>query len=53
MTGHLDIGSRYRLNLGGVYGKGLGRYLLGIQSSSGSAVDPVTGSLDPRDNWGG
>lgn len=53
LTGHLDIGARDRLNLGGVYGKGLGRYLLGIQSSAGAVVDPLSGNLELRDNWGG
>lgn len=51
LTGHLDAGAADRVNLGAVYGKGVGRYLLGIQSTSGAAVDAASG-LELRDNWG-
>lgn len=43
-------GDKFVLN--GVYGKGLGRYLLGIQPNSGSVIDPTTGELLLRTNWG-
>ena len=52
LTGHLNLFERDRLRFGGVYGEGLGRYLLGIQSTSGSAIDP-DGDLELRKNWGG
>ncbi len=52
LTGHLDVGESDRINLGGVYGEGVGRYLLGIQSSSGAAVESGPG-LELRENWGG
>lgn len=34
------------------YGEGLGRYLLGIQSTSGSAIDPADNQLVVRKNQG-
>ncbi|NJN05395.1 MAG: hypothetical protein HC814_01940 [Rhodobacteraceae bacterium] len=34
------------------YGKGLGRYLLGIRSSAGGAVEGPGSDLELRDNWG-
>jgi hypothetical protein len=43
-------GDKFVLN--GVYGKGLGRYLLGIQPNAGSVIDPTTGELLLRTNWG-
>lgn len=52
LTGHLDLFEQDRLRFGGVYGRGLGRYLLGIQSSDGSALNPATLQLELRDNWG-
>jgi len=52
-TGYINIFDRDKLAFGAVYGEGLGRYLLGIQSTSGAAIDPVSNELDLRDNWGG
>ncbi len=52
LSGHVNVGDADRLEFGTVYGKGLGRYLLGLQSNTGSAFDPVTGSIDLRDNSG-
>lgn len=52
LTGHLNLFDRDRLRFGGAYGKGLGRYLLGIRSIDGSAVDPATDRLRLRNNWG-
>lgn len=52
LTGHLEFMERDRLRFCGVYGEGLGRYFLGIQSSAGSAIDPVENELELRDNWG-
>lgn len=52
LSGHLNVGERDRLLLSGVYGEGLGRYLLGIQPAAGAAIDPVQNALLLRDNWG-
>lgn len=35
------------------YGEGLGRYLLGIPSSAGGALEGLGSDLELRDNWGG
>jgi len=35
------------------YGEGLGRYLLGIRSSAGGALEGPGSGLELRDNWGG
>jgi DcaP outer membrane protein len=53
LTGHLEFLERDNLRAGFTYGQGLGRYLLGIQSTSGSVIDPVRSELALRDNWGG
>jgi len=53
LTGHLKLSEKDRINFGGVYGEGLGRYLLGIQSIAGAAVNPANKELSLRDNWGG
>ena len=52
LTGHLNFFEKDRFRCGGAYGQGLGRYLLGIQSIDGSAIDPVRNELRLRDNWG-
>jgi len=52
LTGHLNLLETDRLIFSGAYGEGLGRYLLGIQSTDGAAVDPVRNELKLRDNWG-
>lgn len=52
LTGRVNFSSRDNFRAGVEYGKGLGRYLLGIQSSAGAAAEPATG-LQLRDNWGG
>jgi len=52
LTGHLNFFDKDRLRFGGEYGEGLGRYLLGIQSIDGSAIDPVRNELRLRENWG-
>lgn len=52
LSGHLNLLERDRLTLGGVYGKGLGRYLLGIQSTAGGALNPLDNDLELRKNWG-
>jgi len=35
------------------YGEGLGRYLLGIRSTAGGAIEGPDAGLELRDNWGG
>ncbi len=52
LSGHLDLFERDRWVFSGVYGQGLGRYLLGIQSTSGGILNPADNSLVLRDNWG-
>jgi hypothetical protein len=52
LSGHLDVLERDRWVFSGAYGQGLGRYLLGIQSTSGAIIDPFKDELDLRDNWG-
>lgn len=52
LSGHLNFFDKDRLRFSGAYGEGLGRYLLGIQSIDGSAIDPVRNELVLRDNWG-
>ena len=41
-----------RIVLGGVYGRGLGRYLLGIPSIAGAALNPNDEALYLNRNWG-
>jgi len=52
LTGRLNFFDHDRIIFCGVYGEGLGRYLLGIQSTAGSAIDPATVELKLRENWG-
>ncbi|MDH3327747.1 MAG: DcaP family trimeric outer membrane transporter [Desulfobulbaceae bacterium] len=52
LSGHLNLLARDRWRFSGVYGEGLGRYLVGIQSTAGSAIDPVRNELSLRENWG-
>lgn len=53
MTGRVNLFGKDRLVLSGVYGKGLGRYLLGIEPTSGSTFDPVQAVIELRTNAGG
>jgi len=53
LTGHLNLFERDRLRFSVAFGEGLGRYLLGIQSTAGAAIDPTDQDLDLRKNWGG
>lgn len=52
ISGHLLVGPTDKWIVSGVYGKGLGRYLLGIQPTAGSIIDPEDGSVVLRRNWG-
>jgi len=52
LTGHVNFFKKDKLRFSGVYGEGLGRYLLGIQSNAGSAIDPSGDRIDLRKNWG-
>jgi hypothetical protein len=49
---HLNSVGEDRIILGGTYGKGLGRYLVGLDSTSSGAADP-DGNLELRTNYGG
>ncbi len=51
LSGHVNFGAD-KLAFSTVYGRGLGRYLVGLQSNTGGAFDPDTGSIDLRDNSG-
>lgn len=53
LTGGVNLFERDRLVFSYVGGKGLGRYLLGIQSTAGGAIDSATGISDLRENSGG
>jgi hypothetical protein len=52
LSGHVNLFEQDRLNFSGVIGQGLGRYLLGILSTDGSAINPVNDQFGLRDNWG-
>jgi hypothetical protein len=52
LSGHFNLFGQDRLNFSGVYGEGLGRYLLGILSTDGSAINPANDQFGLRDNWG-
>ena len=52
LSGHLDVGQRDKLIGMGVYGEGVGRYLLGITPTAGGAIDG-NGGIVTRDNFGG
>jgi type II secretory pathway pseudopilin PulG len=52
LSGHLDLLEKDKWRFNGVYGKGLGRYLLGIQSSAGGVINPSRNDSELRDNWG-
>jgi len=52
LTGHVDVLDADKIAFSVAGGEGLGRYLLGIQSGTGSAFDPESGSIDLRDNSG-
>jgi hypothetical protein len=49
---HADLGSRDRLVFAGVYGKGLGRYLLGILPTGGAFVDEPSRYIAARPSFG-
>lgn len=53
LTGRTSFLEKDRVQYSAVYGKGLGRYLLGIQAGAGSVLDPVDNSIDLRTNYGG
>jgi len=52
LSGHLDMLEHDRWVFSSAFGQGLGRYLLGIQSTSGAIIDPLKDELELRDNWG-
>lgn len=52
LSGHVNLFGQDRLNFSGVYGQGLGRYLLGILSTDGGAINPSNDQFGLRDNWG-
>ena len=52
LSGHLDLLEKNKWRFNGVYGEGLGRYLLGIQPAAGGAINPSENDAELRDNWG-
>ncbi|QYJ93631.1 DcaP family trimeric outer membrane transporter [Shewanella spartinae] len=52
-SGRYNFSSGDWLGASASYGEGLGRYLLGIRSTAGGAVESPTSALELRDNWGG
>ena len=52
LSGHISVASRDKFGFNGVYGEGLGRYMLGIQPTAGAVIDPATDTLVLRKNWG-
>ena len=53
LSAHWNVFGGDRLVMDGIYGEGLGRYLLGIPPTSGSAFDLANETLTLRANWGG
>jgi len=52
LTGRVDLLERDKLILNAVYGKGLGRYLLGIRPNAGAFIDAASNDLELRTNTG-
>ena len=52
LSGHVKLMERDVWRFNGLYGQGLGRYLLGIQPMAGSAIDVNNNDFELRDNWG-
>lgn len=52
LTGSLKLSENDKIALGGAYGEGLGRYLLGLEPGAGAVVDTAKGELVARENWG-
>ncbi|MDH4230893.1 MAG: DcaP family trimeric outer membrane transporter [Nitrospirota bacterium] len=52
LTGHINCFRKDKLCFSGIYGEGLGRYLLGIESTAGSLIDPEKNEISLRKNWG-
>lgn len=52
LSGGITLSNNDKWVLVGVRGRGLGRYLLGIQPTAGGAINPATEDLELRDNTG-
>ncbi len=52
LTSTLKLTDNDKIALGGAYGEGLGRYLLGLEPGAGAVVDTANGDLVARENWG-
>ena len=53
LTGSVRVFEKDKIAVGGTYGEGLGRYLLGLQPGAGAEVNTEKGELRTRENWGG
>lgn len=53
LSSHVDVGSRDKLVGTVVYGRGLGRYMLGLLATSGAFVDIDNRAISTRDALGG
>ncbi len=49
---HLNLMGKDKLAVSASYGKGIGRYLLGLPGTAGAFVDPVDGGLTLLGGWG-
>ena len=52
LSGSLHLLEQDRLAFSAVYGEGLGRYLLGLQSSSGASINAAGNNVFLNENWG-
>ena len=53
LTGSVRVFEGDKIAVGGAYGEGLGRYLLGLQPGAAGVVNTDKGELQVRENWGG
>jgi hypothetical protein len=52
LSSSIRVFEQDRVSFGGTYGKGVGRYLLGIPATAGARIKPAGDSLDLNENWG-
>jgi hypothetical protein len=52
LSGHLDVLGTDKLMLSAAYGKGIGRYLLGIDPQAAGSFSPDSNQIELQDSWG-
>ena len=52
LTGSVRVYKQDYFRFSGVYGEGLGRYLLGLQSTAGASINAADNELSLNENWG-